>query len=86
MLESSVLPKFQLILNRKSIFPFQNMHLALIPHMWVPWGTNWRDILDPQAVPLPFWLGLSFTDLLTDLSKLSQTCSTVEDHLVILVI
>ena len=39
-----------------------------------------------KAAPLPFWLGLSFTDLLTDLSKLSQTCSTVEDHLVILVV
>ena len=49
MLESSVLSKFQLIQNGKTVFPFQDMHLALIPHMWIPRGTNWGDILNPQG-------------------------------------
>ena len=62
------------------------MHLALIPHVWIPGGTNRGDILNPQGAPRPFWLGLSFVDLLADLSKLSQTCSTVEDHIVILIV
>ena len=49
MLESAVLPKFKLILDRKPIFPFEDMDLALIPHMGVPWGTNWGDVLDFQC-------------------------------------
>ena len=48
MLESPVLPEFQLVLNRKPIFTFEYMDLALIPHMWVSWGTNRWDALEPQ--------------------------------------
>ena len=45
VLESPVLPEFQLVLYRKPIFTFEYVDLALIPHMWVSWGTNRWDTL-----------------------------------------
>ena len=49
VLESPVLPEFQLVLYRKPIFTFEYMDIALIPHMWVSWGTNRRDVLESQS-------------------------------------
>ena len=58
MLESSILPKFQLIQDRKTILPFKDVNLTLVPHMWVPWGTDRWDIFDLQSRSSTFLIGL----------------------------
>ena len=51
VLESSVLPEFQLIMYGEPIFTFKDVDLTLVPHMRVPWGTNRWDVFNPQGGP-----------------------------------
>ena len=60
VLKTAILSEFKFILNRKSIFPFEDMDFTLVPHVWISWWTDRGDVLDLQFSTSTFLVRFEF--------------------------